>query len=97
MPKSIELERRESKKGRNNKGTVCRIQKKGYNCEKDIRVEKKKDLMSRIQSKKKKRVVELRGSSILHRGKSIAKRCMDRGSERHSKKGGQIEKLEEDI
>jgi len=48
MPRSMELERRGSKKRRNDKGTVYRMWKEGCNCEKDIRIEKKKDLMPRM-------------------------------------------------
>jgi len=48
IPRSIELKKRRNKKRRNDKGIVCRIWKKEYNCEKGIRVEKKRDLISRI-------------------------------------------------
>jgi len=48
MSRSIELERRRSKKRRNNKNTVYRIWKEECNCEKDIRTRKKKDFMPKI-------------------------------------------------
>jgi len=48
MPRSMELERRKSKKRRNNKGTVYRMWKEEYNCKEGIRTEKEKDLMPRI-------------------------------------------------
>jgi len=52
MPKSIELERRESKKRskkkKDDKGRVCKVWKKGYNCKKGVRMGKKKDPTPRI-------------------------------------------------
>jgi len=48
MPRSMELKRRRSKKRRNDKSRVCKVWKKGCNCEKDVRIGKKKDLISRI-------------------------------------------------
>ena len=48
MPKSMELERKRSKKRRNDKGTVCKVWKKRCNCKKSIRMEKERDLMPRI-------------------------------------------------
>ena len=47
---------------------------------------KKKDLISRIQSREKKRVVELERSSILHRGKSTVRQYTDRGFKKYSKR-----------
>jgi len=41
--------------------------------------------------------VELRGSNVPYRGKSAAKQYIDRGSERHSKRGGWTERLKEDV
>jgi len=48
MPKSIELERKRSKKRRDDKSGMCKVWKKECNCEKGIRMRKKKDLMSRM-------------------------------------------------
>jgi len=48
MPRSMELERRRNKKRRNDKGAVCRMWKEGCNCKEGIRIEKEKDLMSRM-------------------------------------------------
>jgi len=48
MPRSIELERRESKERRDDKSGVCKVWKKGYNCKEGVRMEKKKDPMSRM-------------------------------------------------
>jgi len=48
MPRSMELERRKSKKKRNDKGTVYRMWKEGCNCKEGVRVGKEKDLMPRI-------------------------------------------------
>ena len=48
MPRSIELERRRSTERRNNESGVCKVWKEGYNCEKGVRMRKKKDLMPRI-------------------------------------------------
>jgi len=48
MPRSMELERRGSKKRINDKGTVYRMWKEGYNCEEGVRIGKKKDLMPRM-------------------------------------------------
>jgi len=48
MPRSIELERRRSKERKNNKSGVCKVWKEGCNCEKGVRMRKKKDLMPRI-------------------------------------------------
>jgi len=44
----MELERRKSKKKRNDKGTVYRMWKEGCNCKEGVRVGKEKDLMPRI-------------------------------------------------
>ena len=48
MPRSIELERRRSKKRRDNKSGVCKVWKKGCNYEKGIKMGKKKDPMPRM-------------------------------------------------
>ena len=48
---------------------------------------KKKDLIPRMQDREKKRVVELRRSSVPYRGKSTARQCTDRGSKRCSERG----------
>jgi len=48
MPESIELERRRSKEKRDDESGVYKVWKKECNCEKGIRMEKKKDLMSRM-------------------------------------------------
>jgi len=44
----MELERRGSKKRRNDKGTVCRMWKEGCNCEKGVIIGKKEDFMPRM-------------------------------------------------
>ena len=67
---------------------MYKVQKKRCDYEKGVGTGKERDFMPRMQNRKKKRVVELRTSDIAYKGKSIAKWCMDRGSERHSKKGG---------
>ena len=82
----MELKKRKSKKRRNNKGIVCKVWKKKYNCEKGVKTRKERDFISRIQDRKKKRVVELEGGNILHRGKNTAKQYVDRGSKRGSKR-----------
>jgi len=48
MPRSMELKRRRRKKRRDNKSGVCKVWKKGCNCEKGVRTKKKKDFMPRI-------------------------------------------------
>jgi len=48
MPRSVELERRRSKKRRDNKSRVYKVWKERCNCEKGVRIGKKKDLMPRI-------------------------------------------------
>jgi len=48
MPRSIELERRKSKERRDDESGVCKMWKEGCNCEKDVRMRKKKDLMPRM-------------------------------------------------
>jgi len=48
MPKSMELERRRNKKRRDNKSRVCKLWKKGCNCEKSVRIGKKKDSMPKM-------------------------------------------------
>ena len=44
----MELKKRKSKKRRNNKGVVCKVWKKKYNCEKGVKTRKEKDFISRI-------------------------------------------------
>ena len=48
MPRSMELERRRSKKKRDDESKVHRLWKEGYNCKKSVRIGKKKDPMPRI-------------------------------------------------
>ena len=48
MPRSMELERRKSKKRRDDKSEVHKVWKEGCNCEKGVRMGKKKDLMPRM-------------------------------------------------
>jgi len=48
--------------------------------------EKRKILYLEYRIEKKKRVVELEGGNILHRGKNTAKQYVDRGSKRGSKR-----------
>jgi len=48
MPRIMELERKRSKKRRNDKSGVCKVWKKRCNCEKSVRMGKKKNLMPRI-------------------------------------------------
>ena len=48
MPRSMELERRRSKKRRNNESGICKVWKKRYNYEKGIRTRKERDLMPRM-------------------------------------------------
>ena len=87
IPRSMELKRRRSKERKDNESGVYKVQKKRYNCEKDVRMIKKKNFMPRIQGRKKKRVVELERSSVPHRGKSTVKWYMDRNSKRYSERG----------
>ena len=88
MLRSMELERRRSKKRRNDKSGVYKVQKKEYNCKKSVKMEKKKDFMPKMQSKKKKRMAKLRRSSAPYREKSITRQYTNRASKRHSKKKG---------
>jgi len=48
IPRSIELERKRSKKKKDDKSRVCKVWKKGYNCKKGVRMGKKKDPTPRI-------------------------------------------------
>ena len=48
MSKSVELERERSKKRRDNESGVYKVWKKGCNCKEGVRMEKKKDPMSRM-------------------------------------------------
>ena len=88
MLRSMKLERRRSKERKDNKSGVRKVQKKEYNCEKGIRMKKKKNVMPRIQGREKKKVIELGRSSVPHRGKNTARQYTDRNSERCSKRGG---------
>ena len=76
-----------SKKGRNNKSAVCRMQKKRCYRKKSIRTRKERDLASRIQDREKEAMVELRSGSTLYREKSTTEWCMDRGSKKYTKEG----------
>ena len=46
--RSMKLERRRSKEGRDDKSGVYKVWKERYNCKKDIRMGKKKNLMPRM-------------------------------------------------
>ena len=48
MPKSIELERRRSKKRRNDKSRMYKVWKKRCNYKKGVRMGRERDLMARI-------------------------------------------------
>ena len=48
MPRSMELERRRSKEKRDEESGVCKVWKEGCNCEKGVRMRKKKDLIPRM-------------------------------------------------
>ena len=48
VPRSMELERKRSKKRRNNKSGMCKVWKKECNYEKGIRTRKERDLMPKM-------------------------------------------------
>ena len=69
----MELKKRKSKKRRNNKGIVCKVQKKKYNCEKGVKTRKEKDFISRIQDRKKKESSRTRGRQHTPQRKKYSK------------------------
>ena len=74
FPGSMELERWRSKERRNNKGVVCRMWKEKCYGRKSIRIRKERDLVSRVQNRKKEAIVELEsGGTQAEAPKSIAK------------------------
>ena len=52
---------------------MCKVQKKRCDYEKGVRTGKERDLMPRIQDRKKRRVVELGSSGMAYRNKSAAR------------------------
>ena len=82
IPRSMELERKRSKKSKNDKSIVCKVWMKECNYEKGVRIGKERDLMPRMQSRKKKRVVELGRGGIPHREKDNVQIKLPKGTTR---------------
>ena len=93
----MELKRERSKEGKDDKGTVYKVQKKEYNRRKSAGMRKERDLIPRIQNREKETMVELKSGSTLHRGKGIAEQCMDRSSKKHSTREGQAKRHQKNI
>ena len=97
MPESMELKRGRSKKGRDDKSVVYKVQKKRCNKRKSIGTRKERDSMSRMQNRKKETMVELRSGGIPHRGKNAVGQYINRGSEKCSNRGDWPKEYQENI
>ena len=89
MPRSMELERRRSEKKKNNKSRICKVWKKRCNYKEGIRTEKERDLIPRMQNRKKKRVVELGSSSTTTETKAQQSNIQMEGPKGIVKEGGE--------
>ena len=97
IPRSMELERRRSKKKEDDESRIHRMQKEECNSMKGIRTRKKRYIVFRIQGRKEKKMVELERSGVPQAGKSIAERHMNRGSKKCSKRRREAKRSEENI
>ena len=93
----MKLKRGRNKKGRDNKGTVCEMQKKGCNRRKSARVRKEWNPVFRMQDRKEETIVELESGGTPYRGKGTTEQYVDRSSKRCSKRGGQAKRYQENI